>query len=172
MKNSANHIKILKDANGNCVQDVQGIKNLALNFYQKLIGSSSYVFSSVKARRVAGLIKRKLSYNCIVGMNAPMTRIEITKVMFAMNKHKVPGPNGFFAGFFHKAWPIVGGDVCDGVLEFFNSCLLLKNFLRRLIRQFLPWSPRRRAPLLWEITVSFPAAMLCISVSRKSLLTE
>jgi hypothetical protein len=159
---------MLKDANGNCVQDVQGIKNLALNFHQKLIVSSSHVFSSAKARRVVGLIKRKFFENCIAGMNAPVTRVEITKVMFAMIKHKALGLDGFSAGFFHKAWPIVG-EMC--VMLPLRS-LTLACFLRRLIQLFLRWSPRRRAPLLWEITVSFPTVMLCISVSRKSLLIE
>jgi hypothetical protein len=132
---------MLKDANGNCVQDVQGIKNLALDFYQKFICSSSY-FSFAKARRVAGLIKRKFSANCIAGMNAPVTRAEITKVMFAMNKHKAPSPDGFSASIFHKAWPIVGGDVCDVVLKFFNSSLLLK----KANSTILTLVPKKKSP--------------------------
>jgi hypothetical protein len=142
VRNSSNLIKMLKDANGNCVQDVQRIKNLALDFYHKLIGSSSDVFSFAKARRVVGLIKRKFSANCIAGMNAPVTRAKITKVMFAMNKDKVPSPDGFSAGFFHKAWPIVWGDVCDAVLEFFNSSLLLK----KANSTILTLVPKKKSP--------------------------
>jgi len=59
-------------------------------------------------------------------MNSAVTRSEIQKVVMSMNKSKAPGLDGFSAGFFHKAWLIIGSDVCDAVLEFFNSGLLLK----------------------------------------------
>jgi hypothetical protein len=45
ISNSSNLIKLLKDEESNCISDFQQIKELATEFYHKLIGSSSHVFS-------------------------------------------------------------------------------------------------------------------------------
>jgi hypothetical protein len=132
IRNSSNLIKILKDDDGNCVSDMQQIKFLAINFYQNLLGTSSHVFSLEKANRMSRLFTKKFSAASIAGMNAMVTRSEIQKVLFSMKKNKAPGPDGFSASFFHKAWPIIQHDVCDAVLEF----SLQANFLERLILPF------------------------------------
>ncbi|XP_062145358.1 uncharacterized protein LOC133852602 [Alnus glutinosa] len=59
-------------------------------------------------------------------MAANVTPVDIKKVIFAMNKHKAPGLDGFSAGFYQRAWAIVRQDVLDAVLEFFQTCSLLK----------------------------------------------
>lgn len=46
--------------------------------------------------------------------------------VFSMKANKVQGSDGFSAGFFQKAWPIVGRDVTDAVLEFFYSGRILR----------------------------------------------
>jgi hypothetical protein len=51
-------------------------------------------------------------------MRVAVSREEIRKTIFSMNKNKVPGPYGFSDGFFHKAWPIVENGVVEAILEF------------------------------------------------------
>jgi hypothetical protein len=104
IRNSSNLIKQLKDEKANCFYDFQQIKELAIEFYQKLIGSSSHVFSQNKANQVSGLIKKKFSTASVLGMNTYIKRTEIRKVLFSMSKNKAPGPDGFSAAFFHSAW--------------------------------------------------------------------
>jgi hypothetical protein len=120
---STNLIKVLKDEEGNSIQDMQKIKDMATVFYQNLLGSSSHEFSQAKAERGASLIKRKFSDSCIAVMGAEVTRAEIHKVLFSMNQNKAPGPNGFSVVFFQKAWPIIGDDVCEAILEFCHSLI-------------------------------------------------
>jgi len=72
------------------------------------------------------LIKKKFSAKCAAGMCAPVTRVEIHKVIFAMNPSKATGLDRFSAGFFQKAWLVIGDDLCEAVLEFFTSGKLLK----------------------------------------------
>jgi hypothetical protein len=114
---------MLKDEQG---RSVQGIKNLDISFYKNLLGHSSHEFSSIKADRVARLIKKKFSAGCIASMEAPISKSEIQNVVFSLKPSKAPGLDGFSAGFFLKAWAIVGNDFCDAVLEFFDSGKLLK----------------------------------------------
>ncbi|GKB93157.1 hypothetical protein Tco_0979294, partial [Tanacetum coccineum] len=38
---------------------------------------------------------------------------------------KAPGPDGFIAAFFKKAWRVIGNDVCKAVKEFFSSGRML-----------------------------------------------
>lgn len=52
-------------------------------------------------------------------MGAPVTRAEIQKVVFSMNPSKALGPDGLSAGFFQKAWSVVGDEFCEAILEFF-----------------------------------------------------
>lgn len=43
-----------------------------------------------------------------------------------MKSSKAPGPDGYFAEFFKKAWSIIGGDVVATIKSFFESGKLLK----------------------------------------------
>jgi hypothetical protein len=126
VRNSSNLIKMLKDDKGNSTLDIQEIKNMAIDFYKKLLGSSSHEFSTVKAERIDSLIKRRFSDDSISSMEVPVTRSEIQKVIFSMNPNKAPGPDGFSAGFFQKGWSVIGDDFCDAILEFFLHGKLLK----------------------------------------------
>jgi hypothetical protein len=128
-RNSFNLIKVLHDESGNRVVDMKGIKDLAIGFYQNLLGSSDHVFTSDKAARLSSLFRKKFSSSCIAGMQAGVTREEIQKVIFSMNKSKAPGPDGFSAAFFHNAWPVVGDSVCEAVLNFFSAGKLLRKLM-------------------------------------------
>lgn len=44
-----------------------------------------------------------------------VTDQEIKAAMFDIEDEKAPGPDGFTAKFYKKAWHIVGRDVCDVV---------------------------------------------------------
>lgn len=42
------------------------------------------------------------------------------------NPNKAPGPDGFNAHFFKICWPIIGNDICAGIIDFFKHGSLLK----------------------------------------------
>nr|GEZ53634.1 hypothetical protein [Tanacetum cinerariifolium] len=44
---------------------------------------------------------------------------EVKSVIFSMRDDRDPGPNGFTAAFFKKAWDVVGGDITCGCSGFF-----------------------------------------------------
>jgi hypothetical protein len=142
VRNSSDLIKTLMDEEGTKVEDQQMIKEMAIGFYQKLLGSTSHEFNPSKAVRVSQLIKRKFSNRCVAGMEAVVIPEEIRKVVFAMNKQKAPRPDGFSAGFFQKAWSIVGEDVSDAILEFFQTGRLL----HRVNATILTLVPKKKNP--------------------------
>jgi hypothetical protein len=99
---------------------------MAINFYQQLVGTSLHEFSSNKVAWVTNLFKKKFSITCVAGMCAPLTLSKIHQVVFSMNPSKAAGPNGLSTGFFQKAWPVIGGDFCEAILEFFTFRKLLQ----------------------------------------------
>lgn len=46
--------------------------------------------------------------------------------MFQIDNNKSPSPDGFGSGFFKSAWIIVGADITDAILEFFQNGKLLR----------------------------------------------
>ncbi|KAL0439722.1 UNVERIFIED_CONTAM: hypothetical protein Slati_2455200 [Sesamum latifolium] len=61
-----------------------------------------------------------------LGPVLPVFPDEIKRSVFYIDETKAPGPDGYSAGFFKAAWPIVGGEVTQAILEFFATCRLLK----------------------------------------------
>jgi hypothetical protein len=62
-----------------------------------------------------------------------VTYEEVREVIFMMGNDKVPGPDGYSALFFKKAWCIVGDDVSKALMEFFNNGSPLKQLNRASI---------------------------------------
>jgi hypothetical protein len=153
------------DDNGSLVHDRDKIKEIAEDLYQNLLGTSSHSFTDVKAARVSQLINKRFSVSIVAGMQADVTKEEIRNTFFSMKRDKAPGPDGFSAGFFHKAWPIVGDDVTNAILELF---FIPGGFLRRLIPRSLPLSLKRRIILLWGSIDRFLVAMLFINALPRS----
>ena len=58
-------------------------------------------------------------------LNMVITHEEIKKAMFSINDSKAPGPDGFSSRFSKAAWSIIGSDVSEAVVSFFNSGSLL-----------------------------------------------
>ncbi|GKC41519.1 sodium/hydrogen exchanger 6 [Tanacetum coccineum] len=66
-----------------------------------------------------------------------VTNEEIKSVIFSMGDDKAPGPDGFTAAFFKKAWDVVGGDITCAIRDFFSNGKLLKE-LNHTIISFIP----------------------------------
>jgi hypothetical protein len=54
-----------------------------------------------------------------------ITDSEIKDTILELNPKKAPGPDGYNARFFHKAWPVIGYDVTAAVKNFLKSGKLL-----------------------------------------------
>jgi hypothetical protein len=55
------------------------------------------------------------------GLLADFTKEEIHEALKSMPPQKAPGPDGYMADFYQFRWDMVGEEVCDAALHFFNS---------------------------------------------------
>ncbi|XP_011101348.1 uncharacterized protein LOC105179428 [Sesamum indicum] len=62
-----------------------------------------------------------------------VTRDEVKDAFFDIEEDKAPRPDGFPAGFYKAAWPIVGWEVTYAILEFFHHGRLLKQINSTII---------------------------------------
>ena len=53
---------------------------------------------------------------------------EIKASMFAINEDKSPSPDGFTAHFYKHAWAIVGNDVVNAILDYFQTSRMIPAF--------------------------------------------
>lgn len=56
----------------------------------------------------------------------PFTKREVKEAIWQIGGDKAPGPDGYNSQFFKDFWDIVGNEVCEAVLDFFNTGRLLK----------------------------------------------
>ncbi|GKE14880.1 RNA-directed DNA polymerase, eukaryota, reverse transcriptase zinc-binding domain protein, partial [Tanacetum coccineum] len=66
-------------------------------------------------------------------MVTDVTDQEIKNAMFGIDDSKAPGPDGYTACIFKKAWSVIGNEVCLAIKEFFRSGKLLKEVNSTLI---------------------------------------
>ncbi|KAK4382598.1 hypothetical protein Sango_2856900 [Sesamum angolense] len=67
----------------------------------------------------------------------PVTIDEVKTAFFDIEEDKAPGPDGFSSGFFKAAWPVVGGEVSNAIIDFFKTGRLLKQ-LNAILLTLIP----------------------------------
>ncbi|KAL0294211.1 UNVERIFIED_CONTAM: Retrovirus-related Pol polyprotein from type-2 retrotransposable element R2DM [Sesamum radiatum] len=63
----------------------------------------------------------------------PVSPEEVKQAVFDIDESKAPGPDGYSAGFFKAAWPVIGGEVTQAIRDFFQTGRLLKQVNTTLI---------------------------------------
>ncbi|KAL0294494.1 UNVERIFIED_CONTAM: hypothetical protein Scaly_3120700 [Sesamum calycinum] len=75
----------------------------------------------------------KLSSELALELCRVVTPEEVKQAIFHISDNKAPGPNGYSACFFKRAWHIVGDQVYTAVLDFFRSGRLLRQLNHNII---------------------------------------
>jgi hypothetical protein len=143
-----NNILMLKNENGEWIEDVDQLHGMVKQFYQKL-------FSNMHARCdwfQTDLTFPILDNDVLKKLADPCTKDEVRRALFAMQPWKAPGPDGFPAGFYQKAWDTVGNSVYDFVRAVWDNpsaistvnqtdiCLIPKVQHPEVVTQFRPIS--------------------------------
>nr|XP_016486070.1 PREDICTED: uncharacterized protein LOC107806429 [Nicotiana tabacum] len=119
-----NKITSLINAEGNMVQDQEGIKSKVLGFFGKLLGSSATQLPAVNP--IILQYGRVLSREHQLALIAPVTREEVVQALKDIDDLKAPGCDGFNACFFKNTWHVVGEEITKVVLEFFDTGIMCK----------------------------------------------
>ncbi|XP_027157156.1 uncharacterized protein LOC113758547 [Coffea eugenioides] len=112
-----NFISRVKDAAGQWIENIEGIKASVTNFFTTLFCSDregretpQVDFAVPKLNQLENSELHKLP-----------TMEELKEVIFSMSQDSAPGPDGFSAGFYQASWVIICEDLLDAVLEFFEG---------------------------------------------------
>lgn len=74
------------------------------------------------------IIKKKVPIDMHQAMVRTVSVEEIQAALKSIKGDKVPGPDGFCSSFFQKNWEVVGQDLVDAVLHFFDKGFILKQW--------------------------------------------
>lgn len=122
-----NQIVFLMDDNDVIIDDLDAIKDHAVNFYQDMLGGSS-VPSISTPQDIAALTPIKCDQASISLLEAPFTAQEIKQGFMSLPKNKAPGPDGYPGEFFTAHWDIVGAYMIHAVGEFLRTGQLLQQW--------------------------------------------
>ncbi|GKD27441.1 RNA-directed DNA polymerase, eukaryota, reverse transcriptase zinc-binding domain protein, partial [Tanacetum coccineum] len=124
-----NRIYAVYDENGRRSEG-NNVAEQFIKHFQSFLGESRHV---KPISDMDTLFQCKLNSAEAEYMVREVSNEEIKIAMFQIDDNKAPGPDGYSATFFKKAWNIVGNDVCLAVKEFFETGKILREINSTLI---------------------------------------
>ncbi|GJX88338.1 sodium/hydrogen exchanger 6 [Tanacetum coccineum] len=114
-KCTRNRIEMVSDASNN-LYDGNHVPGAFVNHYNQFLGAKGVTILLDDHNQV-----RDVSND------------EVKSFIFSIEDDRAPGPDGFTAAFFKKAWDVVGGDITCVVRDFFSNGKLLKELNHTII---------------------------------------
>ncbi|GAA0161624.1 hypothetical protein LIER_43575 [Lithospermum erythrorhizon] len=90
--------KQIRDGNDKLIEDLDGIKEVAIQFYKNLFTEPSN--NGCDLSRVENILDQNLKNDEVIMLGMPVTAQEIKEVILHMNLGKAPGPDGFTTKFY------------------------------------------------------------------------
>ncbi|KAM3359478.1 hypothetical protein P3S68_019188 [Capsicum galapagoense] len=138
-RQAKNKIKDLVSLTGNMLSSQDSIQKEVIDFYPTLLGTEAKTLPIFypKVVRNGNVLNKAQQLKLI----KPVTRQEVLYALNAIDGNNAPGCDGMNACFFQKAWPIIGTEVTDAVLEFLTSVTLIPKVKNSTtIKEFRPIS--------------------------------
>ena len=127
-RNARNKISSILDAQGNQFEGDQ-VSTAFLTHYTNFLGMD-YQVEDFDFGDLCANTLNALSANHMV---RSVTRDEVKKAMFSIGENKAPGPDGYTSAFFKHSWDVVGDQVTNAVLDFFENGQMLKQINHTII---------------------------------------
>ncbi|XP_074315297.1 uncharacterized protein LOC141651485 [Silene latifolia] len=117
-----NKVFQIEDKDGSLCTEGDAIQNAFLAYYQELLGSQKNTdivnFNVVRKGICCS------DAHCLL-LNSPVTADEVKKCLFSIPPSKSLGPDGYTSQSYRDAWDIVGDDICEAILNVFETGKLL-----------------------------------------------
>ncbi|KAL2895905.1 hypothetical protein RDABS01_000903 [Bienertia sinuspersici] len=100
-----------------------GVAKAFIEFYKNLLGEKNDVHPLP-----SDIIKQgpQVTVAQATLLTTPFTKEDVKEMIFSIPNDKAPGPDGYSSKFFKKAWPIIGEEITEAILQFFDNGKLLK----------------------------------------------
>ncbi|XP_074292460.1 uncharacterized protein LOC141619333 [Silene latifolia] len=117
-----NKVFQIEDKDGIMCTDGDAIQNAFLVYYQELLGTHN-----TTAAININVVRQGQCYTEAhwLLMSSHVTTEEVKKCLFSIPASKSPGPDGYSSQFYRDAWDIVGTEICEAVINFFDTGKLL-----------------------------------------------
>lgn len=117
VRRATNKIHALRNDNGVLETDERHVKEQVLNFFKDIFKEEG------GTHQVSPIPKGfpKVTDYIHLSMCREITKDEVKMALFDMSPYKAPGPDGFHAGFYQRAWNTIGDDVTYMVKDFSKS---------------------------------------------------
>jgi hypothetical protein len=112
-----NTVKSLWRADGSTCNTNEGMREMALDFYQQLYTSEA----SMHEERVLRLFDSVISDQMNGSLTGVFTDAEIEYALFQMGPTKASGPDSSPALFYQRHWPLLKSSVCNAVRDFLEG---------------------------------------------------
>lgn len=132
IRNNNNRINKLIAADGRELTEESEIGGEACRYFENLFDRShGFVYPGKSLLR--NYMTQQLKRSEAEALCIAVTTNEVKNVLFSFKPDKSPGPDGFNNFFFMKYWYVVGKDVVDAVIEFFENGSMLKQINNTII---------------------------------------
>ncbi|KAK4384099.1 Retrovirus-related Pol polyprotein from type-2 retrotransposable element R2DM [Sesamum angolense] len=128
----ASKLEQISDEDGNEQTDPTVISSIFVDFFQGLLGGDR-TDRAIDLRYLRPWARHILTDDEARAIIRPVTIDEVKTAFFDIEEDKAPGPDGFSSGVFKAAWPIVGGEVSNAIIDFFKTGRLLKQLNATLL---------------------------------------
>uniref|UniRef100_A0A803PYC3 Reverse transcriptase domain-containing protein n=1 Tax=Cannabis sativa TaxID=3483 RepID=A0A803PYC3_CANSA len=122
-----NRITSYVDENGNVIDEFPDVVNHFMEHFRGYMGTKSLTHLKLN-KECIGQAHRP-NFEQQVDLLKPFMRKEIKKAFFSIPKTKLPGPDGYGAGFFRPAWKDIGAEICYAISGYFISGNMPREFL-------------------------------------------
>lgn len=118
-RKAQNQITMLRKEDDTTIINQETITKEAVDFYKNLLGQTTHQMPIARQEiiRAGPLLQRTQQLTLIKNF----TKKDVLKALNSIEDNKAPGEDEFNSYFYKQAWPIVGEEVIEVVLHFFNT---------------------------------------------------
>ncbi|KAL0367271.1 UNVERIFIED_CONTAM: putative aldo-keto reductase 1 [Sesamum radiatum] len=100
--------------------DAAGVKDEFVQYFQTLL-DGDIRSRDINLEQFSPWVKHMLTDVQATGLTSQVQREEVHHALMSIADDKAPGPDGYSVCFFKRAWPLIGKEVRDAVLELFHN---------------------------------------------------